>query len=51
VVLVGSQALIPFWLQQPEQRRSLVDDFVAYVVGGMASLVAVPAVRLDGTVS
>jgi AcrR family transcriptional regulator len=51
VVLVGSQALIPFWLQQPDQRRSLVDDFVAFVVGGMQSLVAVPSVRLDGTVS
>jgi AcrR family transcriptional regulator len=51
VVLVGSQALIPFWLQQPEQRRSLVDDFVAFVVGGMGSLVEVPSVRLDGTVS
>jgi AcrR family transcriptional regulator len=38
VVLVGSQALIPFWLQQPDQRKALIDDFVSYVVAGMGSL-------------
>jgi AcrR family transcriptional regulator len=38
VVLVGSQALIPFWLQQRDQRKALVDDFVGYVVAGIGSL-------------
>jgi AcrR family transcriptional regulator len=42
VVLVGSQALIPFWLQQPDQRKALIDDFVSYVVNGMGSLAEQP---------
>jgi AcrR family transcriptional regulator len=44
VVLVGSQALIPFWLLHPDQRQSLIDDFVEYVVGGMHA-VAAPTYR------
>jgi AcrR family transcriptional regulator len=38
VVILGSQALIPFWRQQPDQRKALIDDFVGYVVAGIGSL-------------
>jgi AcrR family transcriptional regulator len=44
VVLVGGQALIPLWLQQPDDRKTLIDDFVGFVVAGVGSLV-------DATVS
>jgi hypothetical protein len=47
VVLVGSQALIPFWLQHPEDRKSLVDDFVGFVVQGMGSLVDTPIAGIE----
>jgi AcrR family transcriptional regulator len=44
VVLVGSQALIPFWLLPAEADGGdrLVDDFVGFVVGGIRSLVDTP---------
>jgi AcrR family transcriptional regulator len=48
-VLVGSQALIPFWLHQVDERATLIDDFVRFVVGGSRALM--PGAGQDTVVS